>query len=171
MLGFVMVLAVVGKVHSPAEFRAFVGSLDGFGWIPRSARPAVAVAVVVAEAASAALLGFPATATAGYLLALTTVGAFTAAVLIARARGRQVRCRCFGADGGPMGTAHLIRNAALLAVAAAGLAAHVMSAQSRSEAGPLAVAVVLGVLAAIGLTYSDELRYLFGPRPARHSHH
>lgn len=171
LLGFVMLLAVVGKVHRPAEFRAFVGSLDGFGWIPRPARPAVAVAVVVAEAASVALLGFPATATAGYLLSLTTVGALTAAVSIARAGGRQVRCRCFGADGGPMGTAHLIRNAGLLAVAVVGLLAHPAGGQPRFEAGPLAIAVVLGVLAAIGLTYPDELRYVFGPAPVRHGHH
>lgn len=85
---------------------------------PRQAR-LLAPALPIVELALAVLcvagVALPLTAGAIALLLL----AFTAAIVANLAQGRHVRCHCFGDTGTVIGPAVLVRNVALLAVAAA----------------------------------------------------
>ena len=120
-------VALVARVDLAAAFALSAGAkladlpatgaqLAAFG----TPSPAVAARALPAlEAALAvALLAFPDHPAPG-LAALATVAVFTAAVARRLAQGRPVPCPCFGArDGRPVSGATLVRNLALLVLAA-----------------------------------------------------
>jgi methylamine utilization protein MauE len=162
LLGFVMALAVVGKLSSSANWRQFRQSLNSFSWVPRRFRPAIAVAVVVAEAAVALLLVPPSTERAGAALGALLLTVVSAALVAARVGGRDVRCACFGADDRPVGAWHLLRNTALVLVAVA----VAVDYQPSVQAVPGAVAglvVGVGAVCAVVLTHPGELAFLIVP--------
>jgi hypothetical protein len=162
LLGFVMAIAVVGKLSSSANWRQFRQSLNSFSWVPRRFRSAIAVTVVTAEAAVALLLVPPSTERAGAALGASLLMVVTAALVAARARGRDVRCACFGADDRPVGAWHLIRNAALVLVAVA-VALH-RQASLQAVPGVLAGLVAgAGAVCAVALTHPGELAFLIVP--------
>ena len=162
LLGFVMALAVVGKLSSSANWRQFIRSLDSFSWVPRPLRPAIAVAVVVAEAAVTILLVPPSTERVGAALGALLLIVLSAALVAARIAGRDVRCACFGADDRPVGAWHLIRNAVLVLVAVAVAVHHPTSVQA--VPGALAgLAVTAGAVCAVILTHPGELAFLVVP--------
>ncbi|GAA4464292.1 MauE/DoxX family redox-associated membrane protein [Phytohabitans houttuyneae] len=167
VLGFVMALAVVGKLSGRRPWRDFQASLGGFGWMPRPWWPAVAALVVLAEATVVGLVLHPATATAGLLFGGLLVLAVSVAVLGARRAGREVRCHCFGGDAGPIGKAHLARNVVLLLVCGTGAAS---SAVTTATPGPATGGLLLGLagVAAVALSYPAELSFVIAP-PARRS--
>jgi hypothetical protein len=161
LLGFVMALAVVGKMSSAANWREFRQSLNSFTWVPRPFRAAVAVAVVTAEGTVAVLLVPPSTERAGAALGALLLTVVTAALLAARRAGRDVRCACFGADDRPVGTWHLLRNGVLALVGVA-VALHQTSVPAGS--GIVAgLAVGAGAVVAVVLTHPGELAFLFLP--------
>ncbi|ANZ38961.1 hypothetical protein BBK82_25715 [Lentzea guizhouensis] len=97
VVGMVFLLAVVGKLRGRAELTAFTESLGSFGLRSAAVRSALAAAVITVEAVAVVLLAVaPAP---GLGLAVLVLVAFTGAVVAAKATGREVRCRCFGADG------------------------------------------------------------------------
>lgn len=166
VVGFVMALAVIGKLTGRERWRGFQASLDGLGWIPRGWRPVVASLVVIAEASVLVLLLVPATAAVGLTLGGLLLLGMSVAVLAARRAGREVRCHCFGSDAGPIGRAGLARNALLVLVCGAGLAA---SSVPTALPGPVTGGVVLGLagIAATALAYPGELAFVLTPLARR----
>jgi len=163
LIGVVFTLAVIGKMRSRAELAAFTESLGGFGWFAPRVRPWVAGAVIAVEAVTVVLLA--STVHAGFVLAAVMLAVFTGGVALAKASGREVRCRCFGADGGLMGRRHMIRNGLLFAVALLGLP----GAGQTPRLDLLALAVGAGVLGAVLLAHWDDIVFVLR-RPA-HTHH
>lgn len=166
-LGAVFLAAAVGKVR-PAAFRAFVASLGPVRGLPRRfARPAAAVVIGV-EALAVAALAAPVTAVAGYLLAAAALAVFSAVAMAAARRGERLRCRCFGADTGPIGRTQLGRNALLAAVALAGLAARVATRTPPvPDPAGLVFAVAAGLAVAGIAVRLDDLVYLLAPHTHR----
>jgi hypothetical protein len=171
VIGFVFLLAVVGKLRGRAELTAFTESLGSFGLRSARLRSALATAVITVEAVTVVLLAV--TPRLGLGLAAAMLVAFTAAVVATKATGREVRCRCFGADGGLMGRPHLIRNGVLVVIAVAGLAA--VTSATTPHLGLLAATVSAAVLGAVALAHWDDLRFALGTRqsaqPAHNHHH
>jgi hypothetical protein len=171
VIGLVFLLAVVGKLRGRAELTAFAESLGSFGLRSARLRSALATSVITAEAVTVVLLAV--TPRLGLGLAATMLVAFTAAVVTAKATGREVRCRCFGADGGLMGRTHLIRNGVLIVIALAGLAAG--TSATTPHLGLLAATVSAAVLGAVALAHWDDLWFVFrgrsGAQPAHNHHH
>lgn len=124
----VFAVSAFGKVRAQS---AFVRSLADFG-VPERVRGLVGAVVTVDEVA-AVVLGFA-----------VVVG-------VTVRRGRRPRCRCFGVEGAPLRGAHVVRNAVLAALAAAG-------------------AVVAGVVTAVALAVVvgfDDLLEVVAPAGAR----
>ncbi|MCW6004248.1 hypothetical protein K1W54_06585 [Micromonospora sp. CPCC 205371] len=165
LIGLTFVLSVAGKVRGGREFRALEEAWRGMARLPGArVRPAAAV-VVPAEAAVPVLLlpvpGSPFTA-AGFLLGGALLAAFTVAVALVLRRGTAAECRCFGGTAPtPFRRHHVVRNAALIAVATAGGYAAWSGTTMTGQAA--AVAVPLGLVAAFTVAYLDDLMALFAP--------
>ncbi|HET6296624.1 MAG TPA: MauE/DoxX family redox-associated membrane protein [Kribbella sp.] len=153
-----------------SAFRGFTASAGPLKMLPQSFRPLASRAVVVAEIALTAvlLIGTGAAATSA-LVPVAVVGlagaavlllAFTIAIVATLRRGGQQACRCFGARAIPLGPAHVVRNALLLAVALAGLVT-VSGADPSVEPGGAALAGVAGLVAGLLVTRFDDLTDLF----------
>ncbi|MEV0405100.1 MauE/DoxX family redox-associated membrane protein [Actinoallomurus sp. NPDC050550] len=158
-LAAVMTLAAVAKLRSPGVFAA---SLKGFDFIPARLRRPLAVLVPAAELLIALLLALPATVTAGFLAAALFCCGLTAVPTLVVARGKKVKCACFGASEVPMSGWHIARNAVLLA--AAGLGSYVAISVGDGVPGQvpgIALAVVsAGVLTALTV-FVDDIAALF----------
>ncbi len=141
--------------------------LVGFGLPRRAAVPGAAL-LPAAELAVASALLPTSLAPYGSLAALALLVAFTGAVAAQLARGRRPPCNCFGAvHAKPIGPATLVRNGALI-----GLAAFVV-AVGWSDPGPSAIAwlrnpllATIGVLALVSVTQAA----LFVVLLRRHGH-
>ncbi|MCX4799423.1 MULTISPECIES: MauE/DoxX family redox-associated membrane protein [unclassified Streptomyces] len=59
--------------------------------------------MVVAEAATVVFVALPATALAGFAVAIGLLIAFTTGILVAVRRRRRVLCQCFGTSSAPVG--------------------------------------------------------------------
>jgi Methylamine utilisation protein MauE len=165
LIGLTFALSVAGKLRGVREFRAFQDSLRAMALLPGALVRPVAAVVVAAEAAVPVLLlplpGSPFTA-AGFLLGGALLAAFTVAVALVLRRGTAAECRCFGGTAAtPFRRHHLVRNAALIAVAAAGGYAAWTGAEMTGQAA--AVAAPLGAVAALAVAYLDDLVALFAP--------
>lgn len=158
-LAAVMALAAVGKLRSP---RVFAVSLEGFGVIPARLRGPLAVLVPAVELFIALLLALPATVTAGFLAAALFCCGLTAVPIIVVARGKTVKCACFGAGETPMGGWHIARNAVLLAAAVLGSFVAIRLGDGvPAEVPGIALAVVsAGVLTTL-MVFVDDIAALF----------
>jgi hypothetical protein len=166
MLAVVFGVAFISKIRSRAAFTEFAGSLGDIGWLRAPWRAAAAAAIPVLEAAVVALLAVPRAVPAGLAATAVLLCAFTAVTGLEAARGRRVRCRCFGSGTpgtGPEPKAQIARNIVLLAAAAAGLALEPAS-HGGSGAGQLVAALGLALLAAVALVRWDDLAYLAASR-------
>jgi len=115
VLAAVLGAAGVAKLLRPKASRA---SMAAFG-IPPALAGAAAVAIPVAEVAVAVLLVPANTAEAAAIAAFLMLAAFTLGVGANLVRGRAPACGCFGAvSSGPIGPATIVRNLALMALAA-----------------------------------------------------
>jgi hypothetical protein len=163
MLATVFALAALGKARGRKPFEEFIQTLEHFGF-PRSLAGApLAAALILAEAASALLLG--AGAVAGYVLALALLGGFTLGIAWVMRNGGKVACRCFGASNAPVGVAHLVRNGLLLTVTVVGAVSH-QAAPGGLAVGMGVIAGTVGVLAGLFVTRWDDLVFLLrGPQP------
>jgi hypothetical protein len=143
----VATVALVARVDLAAAFALSAGAkladlpatgsaLAAFGVLAPSVTARVLPAVEAGLAV--ALLAFPDDPAPG-LAALATVAIFTAALAVRLAQGRAVPCPCFGArEGRPVSGATLVRNLALLALAA-------LAVLSAGDAAPGPAAAALAV--------------------------
>lgn len=145
-LGLIFLAALAGKSRDWTAFRTSVTELAPH--LPP--RPA-AVTVVLLEAATVLLLVVrPA---AGFVLAAATLLAFSAALWSALRRGSTASCRCFGVNSAPLSPAQLVRNALLVALAAAGLVT--LSDADTHPAGVAVCLITAAVLAALFVFFDD----------------
>lgn len=152
----IVVFATAGasKVRSHAAFASFRKSVSAFG-VRRTA--AVAICIPPAELLAAVLL---ATApVAGHALAVALLAVLIAAAAGALREGRPVHCRCFGSRAAGSAQLLIVRNAVLLAVAAAGVSIRLAGPSPTGMAGSWAAAG-LGAVAALVLMRLDDLAYL-----------
>jgi Methylamine utilisation protein MauE len=167
LLAVVCATAAIGKASGREQLGVFADSLRNIGpqlFATRLRRQAGATIVVAAEAAACILLVLPATSLAGLALAFALLLAFGAAIANVVRRGATAPCHCFGAEGSPLSSSHLLRNGLLAVIAAAGIAV-------RLSSGPVsalpdydgALAVALGLLLGIGITRWDDLVFIATP--------
>jgi hypothetical protein len=161
----VFAVALVGKLSGRGAFAAFVRSLRGMGVLPERTVAVAARASVGGEALVVVLLAIPVrySAAAGFAVAAGLLAVFTGAIGLSLRRGNVAPCRCFGASSTPLGTRHVVRNLALVAVALAGLAA-ALSTGPADPAG-LLLAGVAGAVIGATITAFDDIAALL--RPAR----
>ena len=116
-----LVLASVFLVAGAAKLLDRAGSrtsLRDFG-VPALLVPVFVWLLPIAELACAVLLLVPALALWGALGAAAMLAAFTLGISVSLLRGRKPVCHCFGQlSSEPVGSSTLVRNVALLAVAA-----------------------------------------------------
>lgn len=162
----VFVAAVAGKLRSRAAFDAFARSVHRLV----TSRPRVSTALsggtVLAETAVVVLTAIPRTVPVGLALAGLMLLVFCAGIVVSMRSGASVPCRCFGATSAPLGPRHLVRNAALLSVVAAGLVAWQLRATGRPATGGAVLAVAVAVVLALIVIFFDDLADLFGSSPA-----
>ena len=165
LLAVVFATAAIGKASKLEKLGVFADSLRNIGpqlFATRLRRLVGATIVVAAEATVCILLVLP--SLAGLVLALALLVAFGAAIASVLRRGATAPCHCFGAEGSPLSSSHLLRNGLLAVVAAAGIAV-------RLSTGPVsalpdydgALAVALGLLLGIGITRWDDLVFVATP--------
>ncbi|MFI6595591.1 MauE/DoxX family redox-associated membrane protein [Nonomuraea sp. NPDC050536] len=162
-IGIVFLVAVLGKLRGRSAFAGFRASVRGLVPVGPRASTALSGAIVLAEGCVAVLLAIPGTVRAGMLLAGTVLVGFCAGIVRAMRSGTTTPCRCFGVTGTPLGGRHLIRNAGLLALVAAGLAPGHLSPQ---PAG-VALSVLAGAVLAVLVIFFDDLADLFAVQPRR----
>ena len=160
MIFVVLGTAVAGKLRR-RDFIAFVGALRGFGVPADLARAPLAALIVTLEAAAATLL--LAAPRIGYALALGLVAAFTLGLCGVVRSGRQVACRCFGASTAPIGLAHLVRNATILAVIGLGITAGALTDDGVIALPAQLTAIACGALGGAAIVRWDDLVYLVRP--------
>jgi hypothetical protein len=176
LCGLVLLLSLVSKVRSAADYAEFVASVPAFGLPARWTR-LFAVATVVAEFSITAVLLLASVlmvvgvgvgrwvAGAGLVLSVGLFGVLTAAVWRAVARRSGAVCRCFGPARTVLGYRHVVRNAMLLLVAVFG--AVTVSVVDSVDPVVAAVAAVVGALGAVMVVRFDDLAELFvGPVPS-----
>ncbi|MGC9671363.1 MauE/DoxX family redox-associated membrane protein [Planosporangium sp. 12N6] len=161
LLGAVFLVSSVTKVAGPNALAAFVESVRGTRLLPSWLTRPVALLVVAAEFAAWVLLAVPFTAVAGLLVAAGLLVSFAVAVALAVRPEVRTPCRCFGASSAPLGARHVVRNVALTAAAAIGVA-------TAPQAGPvhvggLVVAVCAGLVLGALVTVLDDIVELFQP--------
>jgi len=162
VLAVVLGTAAVSKLRGPAALREFRDSLVGMRLVPRRAAGPVAAAVGLGEAVVAVALCVPVTAGAGLVAAGIELAVLTAGVGLVVRRGSALPCRCFGPARRPLGRLHLVRNGALLAVAALGL----VSRQPVPEGPAVVIGVAAGVVVGVIGVAAEGLVELFAPLPA-----
>ena len=126
VLAVVLLVAAVAKVRDQNGTRQAATALG----VPARFATLVALALPVVETAAVVLLVVPDTARVGAGMALVLLGAFTVAIARTLRSGARPSCHCFGQmSDEPIGTTTLVRNAALLA-----LAAVILAGGSRADA-------------------------------------
>jgi hypothetical protein len=131
----VFLVSAAGKIRNPAAYRGFRVSVANLTGLPPGSARLTAPAVIGAELLAAGLLAIPAAGVAGPVLALLLLAAFTIVLVRARARRTDRPCNCFFGSASPVGTRHVVRNAALLLVGAATLALRAASTGSPAPVG------------------------------------
>jgi Methylamine utilisation protein MauE len=159
LTGLVFGVSAFSKLRSRAAFREFTSWLGGLP-LPLARSHAVPVATVMAtaEAAIVVLSVLPWTARAALMLAALMLAVFAAGTWLAVARGAGRPCQCFGVSAAPLGRRHVVRNALLCAVAAAGAATG--GAGGIHPAG-IAVSLAAGLAIAPFVVFLDDLAALF----------
>ncbi|MFF7635880.1 MauE/DoxX family redox-associated membrane protein [Kitasatospora sp. NPDC008050] len=161
----VFALSVHGKVRGLRAFEEFAGSVRAL--VPAfagRARPLAAL-VAAAEAAVVVTLAVPGSVVAGLALCTILLAAFTVLAVTAARAGSSTPCRCFGQSSTPLGTVHAVRNAALLTLAGAGLAATALSGPGHATSATVATAFLAGGVLGLLATVLDDLVALFRPLP------
>lgn len=126
-------------------------------------RHALATVVAVAEGAVVVLMTVPATASAGFAVALAALAAFSFVIHAAIRRGLAVPCHCFGGRTLPVGPADLARNALLGLIALTGLALTVLvPVRGPAELAGAAVAALAALLVTVLVVLTGEIADLFG---------
>jgi hypothetical protein len=166
VLAGVFAASAVSKGRSPAAFAAFGSAVGMIGGIPRRYVRAASCFLIAAESLLVGGLLTSATAVWALGAAAALLCAFTVALTRAVRAGIEHACHCFGATDQVVGGGHLIRNAALIVVAAGGFAARVGAAPDLVPSGGLgglAVAALGAVFLAGIFVVWDDLVFLARP--------
>lgn len=168
MVFAVFAVSLATKLAGRTAFSEFVAAADAMTGVDRRLAILGGAVAVVSESGILLALAIGDGASVGFGAAIGVLVAFSLVLGAALARGRQVRCRCFGADGSMIGARHLVRNALLVAICSVGLLSK--AAAPRQTAGA-ALALTAGVIAGLILTRWDDLSYLAvgDLRPSRRS--
>lgn len=162
LIGVIFVVSAWAKLRSPAAFREFAAWLAGLPVIRPGPRRAAPWLLAGAEAAIVVLVALPWTAAAGLALALVVLIVLAAGILAALRAEMRTRCQCFGRQGSPLGTRHVVRNLLLALVAAAGLLAVLTAAPVRADPAALALSLGGAGTAALLVLFMDDLAALTG---------
>ncbi|GLW11746.1 methylamine utilization protein MauE [Microtetraspora sp. NBRC 13810] len=165
-LAAVFLVALLSKVRSRDAFHAFRASVLDMVPLRAGAATPVSTAVVLAEASVVVLLTIRWTAPAGFVLAGAVLVAFCAGIARAVRSGTRTPCRCFGATATPLSGRHLVRNAVLLAVTAAGGTALLLTTPGTAHPGGVAVGLACAGVLTLAVVYFDDLADLFAGPPA-----
>jgi len=162
LLGIVFAVSAFTKLRSPSAFRAFsswVDALPVLPTLPAAGRKAAAVTMVTVEVAIVGGVALPWTSMAGLLLATPTLAIFAGGALLTRRRQPGIPCSCFGSSGKPLALRHVLRNAVLGVVAAAGAAAAARSGTDLVAGRSAGIALSLwgAVTAAMITVFLDDL--------------
>jgi hypothetical protein len=164
----VFLAAVFGKAN-PRGLRGLASELTPVTWLPAQFAMPAAVGVITVEGGTVVALSASRSVILGYGMAIAALGAFTATAADALRRGERLRCRCFGADAGPVGGSQIARNCGLIAVALTALGSRLSGLGAAGWPGPVGTAAALasGLAIAIAVVRWDDLAYLCGPDPRR----
>jgi hypothetical protein len=156
----VFAAAVVGKTHSKMAWSTFVAATGRLLDVRRT-RGIWAVATVLLEGTTVCCLALNRTTYAGLILSLIGFSIFLVVVLRGVARGVQTDCNCFGANGVNLGSAHVLRNAMLVGIAAIGAGVATAADVPSTLADPAyATPIVLGLIFAALFVMWDDMVYL-----------
>lgn len=170
----------VSKLRSRTAYRSFSAGLGNTALVPPRLLQAVAAVLAGGEAVitvivTTAIVTMTFSGSAARVLSVAALAAcwVLTAVLVAGvatvvAQGTTVRCACFGASspGPPLGTAHLLRNASLLALVTAGLLDSVLASQPPAHSitpGGWVVTAAAGTVCAAFLIRWEDVAYLVAP--------
>ena len=162
LVALVFLISAVSKLRDRRSYAGFVAATQRLGprrVVARHGRP-LAAAIVAAELAVPALLLLPATAPAGFGLAVVLLTGFTVAVLTALRRGERAPCHCFGATSEPVGRGQVVRNVLLGIVALLGMAVGPIAGAAPDLAGAMAAVVTGGVIAVL-VAAAEDIADLF----------
>ncbi len=159
MLAVVFGVAFVSKVRSRAAYAEFAASLGDISWLAGGRRLTASVAIPVLEVAVTVLVVVPFAVPWGFGVGAVLLAGFTAVTAREVSKGRAIRCRCFGASDGQIGSAQIARNLVLFALSIGGLALAPVSHGAVGAAG-LIVAIGLALLAGLAIVRWDDLASL-----------
>lgn len=161
LLFVVFAASAWSKVRDRSALAELAGTLAAIRLI-RSGR-AAAIALLIAEAVTAAMLALPwLPSVAAFGAATALLCALSAGVGVVLRQRSRVTCRCFGASRSPLGRWHLVRNLALLGVAAIGL---FVNEGTGGHPGGLMIAGSAGALLGALVINAEEIVALFRPSP------
>ncbi|MEU6412640.1 MauE/DoxX family redox-associated membrane protein [Microbispora sp. NPDC046933] len=168
-IGLTFLVSLASKLRGRESWLRFAGAtarlLPSRTVTTRATQRHHALAAVVAavEGAVVVLLVVPATASAGFAVALAALGAFSLVIHKAIRRGLMVPCHCFGGRNLPVGPADLARNALLGLIALTGLALTVLvPVRGPAEPAGAAVAALAALLVTVLVVLTEEIADLFG---------
>jgi len=140
--------------HKLRDLEGFASAVEAYHLMPASLAPLAATQLAAAELVLVGTLVLPPARAGAALAALALLGVYSAAIAVNLARGRRdIDCGCTGpALRQPLSGWLLVRNAALIAVAAAAAAPTAPRALGPADALPIAG----GALAAFALTLAGN---------------
>ncbi|ELX08335.1 hypothetical protein Jab_2c03810 [Janthinobacterium sp. HH01] len=153
LVGMVFLLAVAGKLRSPARFRANLTESMG---VPPALGVVLTLVVILAEAALALmLLGDMQARTLAMPAALLLLIGFSCFVGYKYVTADSVRCSCFGEADRPLSVYDLLRNGLLIGAIACWL--YWPAGPAQSTPAQLALASAAALALAVGLSRLHEL--------------
>ena len=156
LLAAVCLTAVVGKTAGRDRVSAFRRSLAGVG-VPRRLVGPIGATVVGAELAVAALAPWSPTAVVGTVVGVALFGVLTAGVARAVRNGTTAICRCFGARGGRLGRAHVVRNATLTTAAVVAAAATLLATGPVEHPAGIVLAAGTAAIGTLVIVYWEDI--------------
>ncbi|HEV2888001.1 MAG TPA: MauE/DoxX family redox-associated membrane protein [Jatrophihabitans sp.] len=161
-IGLTFAVSALGKARSMTDFRA---AIEDFGMLPRRAIGQVAAATVATEGLVVLLLALGrGWATAGFVLALALLAAFSAVLVAALRRKAAVSCNCFGTSQRPISFYDVARNGCLALCCLGGLwSRHAATGNAPEPALVLALALMAATFLVVVSNLEDIVELLRKP--------
>ncbi|MFC4947013.1 MauE/DoxX family redox-associated membrane protein [Pseudonocardia sp. GCM10023141] len=160
VLGGVLLVSLFGKLRGREAYRGFVTATATLLATTAGAARVLAPLTIAAELAVVGALAVEPLVPAGFVGAGALLCGFTVALVRALRRGAGVPCRCFGASTTPIGIPHVVRNVALVAVAALGFVVGAAVDPAPYEPAGLALCALAVAGCLLVTTRLDDLLYL-----------
>jgi Methylamine utilisation protein MauE len=156
-------LAVTSKARSRDDFTDLESFVATIGVGQRFAK-SVSLMLVCAEVLAVALLLFDTTAAWGLTASAALLTTFAIVTARLKVSGVRVGCRCFGANGSELGSAHIARDLALALLAAGTAVAAFRDHTVCALSGLGLVAALIGCVSAIvAVSLTDLVALLRSP--------